>query len=158
MKKRIKKVLMKLVSILKWEKKIPIVSIKASNNLLDGKVALVTGGSGGIGMAIAKSLLESGCKVIITGTNEQKLKQSIEILQNDAKYVILNMNDISSFRDKINSVVSIFGHIELFVNSAGVHSENFDFWNMTECEYDRVMDINLKGVSLLSNKIGQFDL
>lgn len=143
---KIKKVLMSLVSILKWEKKIPIVSIKASNNLLDGKVALVTGGSGGIGMAIAKSLIDSGCKVIIAGTNEQKLKQSIEILQNDAKYVILNMNDISSFRDKINSVVSIFGHIELFVNSAGVHSENFDFWNMTECEYDRVMDINLKGV------------
>lgn len=98
---KIKKVLMSLVSILKWEKKIPIVSIKASNNLLDGKVALVTGGSGGIGMAIAKSLIDSGCKVIIAGTNEQKLKQSIEILQNDAKYVILNMNDISSFNSSL---------------------------------------------------------
>lgn len=89
MKKIIKKVLMTLISLFKWEKKIPIVSIKASNNLLDGKVALVTGGSGGIGMAIAKSLLECGCKVIIAGTNEQKLKKSIEVLQNDAKYVIL---------------------------------------------------------------------
>lgn len=88
MKKRIKKVLMILVSILKWEKKIPIVSIKEPGKLLDGKVALITGGSGGIGMAIAKSLLECGCKVIIAGTNEQKLKKSIEILQNDAKYVI----------------------------------------------------------------------
>lgn len=123
MKKLIKKVLMTLISLFKWEKKIPIVSIKESSNLLEGKVALITGGSGGIGMAIAKSLLESGCKVIIAGTNEQKLKKSIEILQNDAKYVILNMNDISSFRDKINSVVSTFGHIELFVNSAGVHSD-----------------------------------
>lgn len=132
------------------------MSIKASNNLLDGKVALVTGGSGGIGMAIAKSLIDSGCKVIIAGTNEQKLKQSIEILQNDAKYVILNMNDISSFRDKINSVVSIFGHIELFVNSAGVHSENFDFWNMTECEYDRVMDINLKGVYFFAQSAAKY--
>lgn len=156
MKKRIKKVLMILVSILKWEKKIPIVSIKEPGKLLDGKVALITGGSGGIGMAIAKSLLESGCKVIIAGTNEQKLKQSIEILQNDAKYVILNMNDISSFRDKIKSVVSIFGHIELFVNSAGVHSENFDFWNMTECEYDRVMDINLKGVYFFAQSAAKY--
>ena len=107
MKKLIKKVLMTLISLFKWEKKIPIVSIKESSNLLEGKVALITGGSGGIGMAIAKSLLESGCKVIIAGTNEQKLKQSIEILQNDAKYVILNMNDISSFRDKINSGVVV---------------------------------------------------
>lgn len=156
MKKIIKKVLMTLISLFKWEKKIPIVSIKASNNLLDGKVALVTGGSGGIGMAIAKNLLESGCKVIIAGTNEQKLKKSIEILQNDAKYVILNMNDISSFRDKINSVASIFGHIQLFVNSAGVHSENFDFWNMTECEYDRVMDINLKGVYFFAQSAAKY--
>lgn len=66
------------------------------------------------------------------------------------------MNDISSFRDKINSVVSIFGHIELFVNSAGVHSENFDFWNMTECEYDRVMDINLKGVYFFAQSAAKY--
>lgn len=46
-KTKIKKVLMTLVSILKWEKKIPIVSIKEPGKLLDGKVALITGGSGG---------------------------------------------------------------------------------------------------------------
>lgn len=69
MKKKIKKVLMILVSILKWEKKIPIVSIKEPDKLLDGKVALITGGSGGIGMAIAKKFIDSGCSVILAGTN-----------------------------------------------------------------------------------------
>lgn len=59
MKKLIKKVLMTLISLFKWEKKIPIVSIKESSNLLEGKVALITGGSGGIGMAIAREWMQS---------------------------------------------------------------------------------------------------
>ena len=96
--------------------KIPIVSIKESSNLLEGKGRSNYRRFWWIGMAIAKSLLESGCKVIIAGTNEQKLKKSIEILQNDAKYVILNMNvDILLLRDKINSVVSTVGNISNFL-------------------------------------------
>lgn len=67
-----------LVSILKWEKKIPIVSIKEPGKLLDGKVALITGGSGGIGMAIAKKFIDSGSSVILAGTNVKKLNGCIE--------------------------------------------------------------------------------
>ena len=73
MKKIIKKALMTIISMLKWEKKIPIVSVKENSALLKDKVALVTGGSGGIGMAIAQKFLNCGCKVIIAGTNESKL-------------------------------------------------------------------------------------
>ena len=147
MKKQIKKALMALISMLKWEKKIPIISIKEPGSLLEGKVALITGGSGGIGMAIAKGLLESGCKVIIAGTNEQKLKKCIDNLPvGGVDFVVINMNDTSSFYKKIEEASCMFGHINLFINSAGVHSVDLDFWDMTENEYDRVMDINLKGV------------
>lgn len=156
MKKKLKKALMAIISMLKWEKKIPIVSIKETRNLLEGKVALITGGSGGIGMSVAKSLLESGCKVIIAGTNEQKLKKSVGLLPSGAQYVVINMHDISSFEERIKFASSIFGSIELFVNSAGVHSENFDFWNMTEKEYNRVMDINLKGVYFFAQSAAKY--
>ena len=156
MKGIIKKALMALISMLKWEKKIPVVSVKSPHNLLDGKVALITGGSGGIGMAIAKSLLESGCRVIIAGTNEQKLKKCVDTLSADAKYLVINMNDSASFALKIKEAASIFGNIQLFVSSAGVHSEGLDFLNMTEKEYDRVMNINLKGTYFFSQSVAKY--
>lgn len=156
MKGIIKKALMALISMLKWEKKIPVVSVKSPHNLLDGKVALITGGSGGIGMAIAKSLLESGCRVIIAGTNVQKLKKCVDTLSSDAKYLVINMNDSASFALKIKEAASIFGNIQLFVSSAGVHSEGLDFLNMTEKEYDRVMNINLKGTYFFSQSVAKY--
>lgn len=145
-----------LISMLKWEKKIPVVSIKESENLLEGKVALITGGSGGIGMAVAKSLIEGGCKVIIAGTNEQKLKKCVEILSMDTKYIVIDMNDTTSFETKIKEAASMFGKIQLFVSSAGVHSENLHFLDMAEKEYDRVMSINLKGTYFFAQSVTKY--
>lgn len=134
---------MAIISILKWEKKIPILEIK-NDKLFSNKVALITGGSGGIGKAIAKHLQQEGCKIIIAGTNESKLikaKKELGICDS----IILNMNDIRSFDNIIKELFVSNNGIDIFICSAGVHSENIDFWQMTEKEYDRVMGINLKG-------------
>lgn len=64
--------------IFKEEKKIPIPNPINAPELLKGKVALITGGSGGIGLAMAESFLKSGAKVIIAGTNEEKLRACYE--------------------------------------------------------------------------------
>lgn len=158
MKKKIKKVLMILVSILKWEKKIPIVSIKEPDKLLDGKVALITGGSGGIGMAIAKKFIDSGCSVILAGTNAKKLNDCIEKIGKQAKGIVINMNDTSSFGDKIVEAASLFGKIDIFVNCHGVHTnrKGFNLLNVTEDDYDKVMNINLRGTYFICQNVAKY--
>lgn len=137
----------------KEEKKIPIPVQANTTELLKGKTALITGGSGGIGMAIAESFLKNGAQVILAGTTEEKLKASIKKLEemglhyaSRIRSIVINVNDIKSLPEKIRLASSLFESkkIDILVNSAGILSHS-DFWNMTEKEYDSIMDINLKG-------------
>ena len=76
--KKLKHLIKSLIMLLKEEKKIPIPRPIHTSELLKGKVALITGGSGGIGLAMAESFIKSGAKVIIAGTNEEKLRLCCE--------------------------------------------------------------------------------
>ncbi len=76
--KTAKKIIRNMVMIFKEEKRIPIPAPINAPELLKNKVALITGGSGGIGCAMAESFLKSGAKVIIAGTSEEKLRSCCE--------------------------------------------------------------------------------
>ena len=155
--KKIKHLIQVLISLTKEEQKIPIVTKVEKSDLLNGKIALVTGGSGGIGEAIAKKLVESGCKVIIAGTTEEKLR-SCTLRCGAQKSIVINMNDITGIDNKIAEAVSYFGKIDILVHSAGVHTkrDGLDFLNITESEYNHVMDINLKGAYFICQKVGKY--
>ena len=139
--------------------KIPIPVLKDSQKMLEGKVALITGGSSGIGYGIAEQFLKSGCKVIIAGTNMQKLKKCQENLAEYGcvKYIVLNVLEIDKFKEKIREAAMLFeeNKIDILVNSAGriVHSK---FMDIGAEEYESVMDVTVKGVFVLSQTMGNY--
>lgn len=139
------------------EVKIPITQLVNENNLLKNKVALITGGSGGIGFAIAKSFIESGAFVIITGTNEEKLKKCCSDLGDKAEYLILDLKKFNSIESNIQYAIKKYGKIDILVNSAGIHSTNpiQDFFHVTPEEYDSIMEINLKGTYFVSQYVSK---
>ena len=154
-KKKIENMIKKAVSLLKSKKVVPVPQVVDSQKLLDGKVALITGGGSGIGKAIAEAYINSGCKVIICGRNTDKLKECAENLGENAKYIQLDVSDVSSIQSKIPEAVSCFGRIDILVNSAGQLAHN-NFFEMTEKEYDEIMDANAKGMYFMSQGIARY--
>ena len=152
----VKNFLKTLIDIFKDEKLIPVPNVINTNDLLKGKIALITGGSGGIGFAIAKKFLDHGCKVIIAGTNEEKLKKCCKDLQGNIQYIVLNVLEVENLTNKIEEAINLFkeNRIDILVNSAGIMNKS-DFWNITFEEYDKVMDINVKGTFFLCQEISK---
>lgn len=148
-----------IIFLLKEEKKIPIPVPTEENEKLKDKIALITGGSGGIGLAMAKEFIRCGAKVIISGTNEDKLKKIIDGSDNKDKlrYIVIDVTKTQILNNKLNEAAALFddNRIDILVNSAGVVSQN-DFFNMSEKEYDNIMNINAKGTFFMSQAVGKY--
>ena len=135
------------------------VSVLDPNQLLAGRVALVTGGTSGIGYAIAKAFLQAGASVAITGRSEEKAGNIAARLQQEApegcKAFGIAMDNArpSEFETKLDVCEKFFeeGNIDILVNNAGVQGAQFG--TATEQEYDAVMDTNLKGTFFLSQAV-----
>ena len=128
------------------KKMVPVAHPIGMDKLLDGKIAFIAGGNGGLGFAIAKSLLESGCSVVLGGTNDDKSKKCLDELKSDrAKAVHFDVSNCESIDDQFKKAVDAFGRVDIFIDSAGVHTENVGMWTMTPPEFERVMKINLEG-------------
>lgn len=115
----------------------------------EGRVVVVTGGSSGIGYATAKSFLEEGAKVAITGRNAARLERAERELSKLGD-VLAVRGDVSKAADAKRMVTEAtrkLGPIDVLVNNAGVYV-NKPVEAFTEREYDEIMDINLKGTFL----------
>lgn len=157
-KSTLKRNIKRVIQLFKQKEIVAVEVPVDSQKLLKGKVALISGGSGGIGFAIAKAFLQSGCKVIISGTNSQKLRERCLQLEEygDVKSFVIDFMDTLAFSQNIKNMVDLFGRIDIFVNSAGVHTENLNFWELTPQEYDRVMNINLRAPYFASIEMAKY--
>lgn len=137
------------------------ITTLAPSELLKGRYALITGGTSGIGYAIAEAFLKAGASVCVTGRSEQKLNVSTQqLLALSPSYegkvfcMVLDNQDVKSFASKINCISQLGGgKIDILVNNAGVLGGSIS--NSTEEDYDAVLDTNLKGVFFLSQLVGK---
>jgi 3-oxoacyl-[acyl-carrier protein] reductase len=116
--------------------------------LLEGKNALVTGGSQGIGAAIALELAREGADICLTYRKHEAgaMKYATEIEQMGRRALALQC-DIAAFGDAervVKSALEAFGRLDILVNNAGMNWDGVS-WKMSEEQWDRVLDVNLKG-------------
>lgn len=132
------------------------ISIIEDKRLLEGKVALVTGGSSGFGFAIAKRFLDCGAKVIITGRNHEKLDAALKKLNSkNVKGLIWDISLINDVQSKFGEICSLFGELDIAVNNAGVWSPKK--WNyISEEDWDKIIDTNLKGLFFVCQAEGEY--
>ena len=122
-------------------------------NVLEGKRVLVTGGSSGIGLAIAKKYAQCGAKVLITGRNEAKLKTATAEIGDRACYSLWDISDVPNCQKKLYEACQIIGgSFDILVNNAGIAPSKF-WGNVDELEWNNIYNINLKGMFFLTQQL-----
>ncbi|AMF96107.1 3-oxoacyl-ACP reductase FabG [Vibrio fluvialis] len=119
---------------------------------LEGKVALVTGASRGIGKAIAELLVERGATVIGTATSESGADAISAYLGDNGKGLALNVTDVDSIESVLKSINDEFGGIDILVNNAGITRDNL-LMRMKDDEWTDILDTNLTSIFRLSKAV-----
>lgn len=117
--------------------------------LLDGKVALITGASRGIGRAVAICLAEAGAKVVINYAGNTKAAEEVQrVITENGGQAILAQADVSSaeaVENMVKETVNALGRIDILVNNAGITRDTL-LMRMKEADWDAVINTNLKGI------------
>ena len=125
--------------------------------MLDGKVAIVTGGTRGIGLAVVRNFLNNGAKVALFGSKKESIEKALSILreENENFQVSGFYPDLTSereIRDTLAKIAEEFGRIDILVNNAGLSSST-KIEDYTIEEYDKIANVNMKGVFVCSIEV-----
>lgn len=116
---------------------------------LKEKVAIVTGGSGGLGQGICQRLAQEGAKIVVDyhshADEAEKVKEKIEQLGSEALIVQADLSKVEQINNLVQKSIDRFGKVDILVNNAGIE-KRADFWDVTEADYDLVLNLNLKAV------------
>jgi len=118
---------------------------------LEGKVALVTGGTSGIGRETAVLFAKAGAKVVVAGRREPEGKETVELIRaagGDGLFLKADVSKASEVEALIQKTVEKFGRLDAAFNNAGIEGVWVPLVKQTEEDWDRTIDVNLKGVWL----------
>ena len=124
---------------------------------LGEKIAIVTGAGQGIGKAVALRLAEEGTNVVVADINMQTAEQTAEeirALNRRGLPYAINVANVTEIQPIVNRAVAEFGRIDILVNAAGVAQTGL-FLDLTEQQWDRVVDTNLKGTTFCIQAVGR---
>ncbi len=114
---------------------------------LNNRVAIVTGGAQGFGLAITERFLDSGAKVIIWDIDENEAKKALSRLNSkNLTYQIIDVSDFDKINEKLSEIESTYGKIDIFINNAGVAGINTTVANYPIKEWNKVINLNLNAV------------
>jgi NAD(P)-dependent dehydrogenase (short-subunit alcohol dehydrogenase family) len=115
---------------------------------LNGKVAIVTGGARGIGLAVARRYLAEGARVTIADVDGAAGEAAAAALGNNARFVATDVGDAQAAERVVAETCDAFGALDVLVNNAGI-IHGADFLELEEADFDRVLRVNLKGAFLV---------
>ena len=121
---------------------------------LEGKVAIVTGASKGIGLSIARGLAEYGAKVVISSRSQESLDVVAKELSVDGLKVFpfaCHVGDENQRKDLVKKTIDIYGRIDILVNNAAINPVHDSIEKMSSEVYDKILNVNLKAAFDLSN-------
>lgn len=133
------------------EKSAVIINDVDFGHILEGKEALVTGGSSGIGLAIAEKMVECGAKVTIIGRNPEKTKKAAEDIK--CQYLLLDLTDTKELIKTISEYIEN-KRIDILVNSAGILDRE-KWLEKTPDNFDLVINTNLKAAYFMSQTVAK---
>ena len=119
---------------------------------LTGKVALITGATGGIGISIAKKMKLSGAKLILSGTKKEVLTKLESELGYDVKSIVTDLGNKDDIVSLAKEAEQVFGAIDILVNNAGITADGL-LLRMKDEDWDRVIDINLSASMRLTRQV-----
>lgn len=123
---------------------------------LENKVAFIIGGTSGIGEATSKLFAKEGAKVVVGGRNEEEGKRIVQEIsdnQNEAIFVQVDTTKADEIKQATKKILDQYGTIDILYNGAGIHDGYKTVLDTEESDYDKIMEVNVKGPYLATKAV-----